>query len=940
DIIPVIAYSFRNNFLVDDTKPNTGYQMLKKDMHLRLEAIPQTSKDIKNKNNISWEMYEKGNTNFFRGRNRDIWPPSGTTSTGGWVETQWNQEYPWNMYCPLDFHNGGRSVTGCVATALAQVINYHRYIDNAYFTDSDDYVSSYAGNYVIIDDYHNSHDFPSFPELNVFLDQIREYYMTNDELNNSLQAALSFAAGVSVQMKYSSVASGSYTYLVDNALLGKFGYDTATYYYSSHPNFYPNIQNDMMNARPVSLGITSPTGGHEIIVDGYNSGEDTYHLNFGWGGSFDNWYSLPNGMPAGFNVVSDAVMNIEGGVLPYLEIDEIFLTELNGDGDGEVNPGETAAILVRISNRPGFSTATDVLAILRCSDPRATINDSIGTYNNIQPGSSQINLLDSLEVQFAEGIGVCSIEFILHVTTNDGDYYADLEFTIDVTLNQAGWPKYITNGVPGCPGLVDINEDDSIDVIFSDKNGAIHCYNNNGIEFTNFPYDTGSQIFGSVAIADINDDGQLNIVTGSRSDRLYVLKPDGDTLFTYNASSDIFCTPAISDIDNNGSYEIIFGASNRKLYVLNYLGEDYSANFPIILPSIMYSGVGPAIADINNDGFKEIIVGCNDGNVYCVNTNGEIDWTASTTGLIRSAPTIVKYNDYYKILVGSSSGQLYIISQDGIIEHEIPLAGDIMTSPVIVDLEANGGANSIDDLIIIVGTTSGNLYLIDMAGNILPGWPYNTGSAIESTPIVADVDNNDIYDIIFGCNDKYLYGLGTNGQTSYEFPIYCGYEVKSPPAIVDIDEDGDYEIGVGTYGGLWLIDYKTPFGDAEILWPMYRYDLERTGFVDWTPDIGIQDNPDQYKNFIAQNFPNPVKSSTTISFGLAGNNNKHAQIKIYNIKGQLVKNFELRTLNSELNNVAWDGNNSNGKKVSNGVYFYRLETNKYKSEIKKMLLLR
>jgi len=99
------------------------------------------------------------------------------------------------------------------------------------------------------------------------------------------------------------------------------------------------------------------------------------------------------------------------------------------------------------------------------------------------------------------------------------------------------------------------------------------------------------------------------------------------------------------------------------------------------------------------------------------------------------------------------------------------------------------------------------------------------------------------------------------------------------------------------------------------------------------------------------NYPNPFSSSTTISFNLATKSHKNAQIEIYNIKGQLVKNFELRTPpvlrrssasedgNSEFTKVVWNGKDDNGKSVSSGIYLYRLSSGD-ESCTRKMILMK
>ncbi len=319
DISPIIGYSLRNTFVTEDIWQNVGYQYVKKDMQLRLEAITLTSEEVKSANRTLWRNYLEGNIEPPQNRD-DIWPPEGYSPTGGWVATQWNQSpTPYWDFCPLDPTNMQRCVVGCVSTALSQILNYHRYIGDVIFNDDDDYQSNYTYPPINIDDDHNLYDFPSFPELNPYLDDLKVAYANYDNITNDMISALCFGGGVSVKMKYSSNASGTYTSYVPGALINKFGYDTATYVNNINTTFYNNLQTDMMEARPANFGVheSGAPGGHSIICDGYNGTDDTYHINMGWGGSWDGWYTLPTGMPAGFNVIDDAVINIEGGTIPF-----------------------------------------------------------------------------------------------------------------------------------------------------------------------------------------------------------------------------------------------------------------------------------------------------------------------------------------------------------------------------------------------------------------------------------------------------------------------------------------------------------------------------------------------------------------------------------------------------------------------------------------------
>jgi len=101
-----------------------------------------------------------------------------------------------------------------------------------------------------------------------------------------------------------------------------------------------------------------------------------------------------------------------------------------------------------------------------------------------------------------------------------------------------------------------------------------------------------------------------------------------------------------------------------------------------------------------------------------------------------------------------------------------------------------------------------------------------------------------------------------------------------------------------------------------------------------------------YKIVLHQNYPNPFSNSTTISFSIHHKDTKNTKIKIYNIKGQIVRNLECgesltaKTPMYREYSVSWDGKDEKGKKLPNGIYLYKLSSGNYQSEIKKMILLR
>ncbi|MCK4654864.1 MAG: T9SS type A sorting domain-containing protein [Candidatus Cloacimonetes bacterium] len=85
------------------------------------------------------------------------------------------------------------------------------------------------------------------------------------------------------------------------------------------------------------------------------------------------------------------------------------------------------------------------------------------------------------------------------------------------------------------------------------------------------------------------------------------------------------------------------------------------------------------------------------------------------------------------------------------------------------------------------------------------------------------------------------------------------------------------------------------------------------------------------------NFPNPFNPETTISFSII--EDCRVTIDVYNIRGQKVKTLVNEKLNAGAHQVIWHGKDENGKSVSSGIYFYKMNSGRYTS-VKKMILMK
>jgi len=314
---PIIAFSYESNFSWEEDALNILLHMLRSDLALRLSAIDAGAVPSERaaSNESEWSALVSPPRDGAPGDDPDR---NGTIVYGPWLTSAWSQGAPWYNDCPIDPATTERCVVGCVATALAQILNYWQYPTSVTFTAASDYTTFTKG--IVID--ASTADFGA---LNY----------NGCDPDAAAMAALSYAAGVSVQMDYESIGSGAFTSDIPRALCGGhdpwginlpqvWGYASAHIrthqavfawygapYYTTESSFYDQMATDMTLARPVEIAITaSGADGHAIVVDGWQSGGRIYHLNFGWGGFNNSWYTLPAGMPSGYNIIDDAIMNI------------------------------------------------------------------------------------------------------------------------------------------------------------------------------------------------------------------------------------------------------------------------------------------------------------------------------------------------------------------------------------------------------------------------------------------------------------------------------------------------------------------------------------------------------------------------------------------------------------------------------------------------------
>lgn len=328
-IIPILAYSFEGGFNFDNMSP--GQADFLNYFNESIEFVKNNEMNVNEKAVSQWQEL------LYFNHNKDFQLKS--TSPILLQGINWNQSWPYNSQCPEDANAGyglnGRVPVGCVATAMLQVMKYYNW--PATGTGSKYHSSWYNGGYgnITINFAQQTYDWASIP------DQASSY--VNPELGK-----INYHAGVAVSMGWGPSGSGTLTNKVSEALKNYFKYSSSAQYVAKM-NYtetnWKNLIKQQVDAKKPMVYAGSPSSGgagHAWNCDGYQ--DDSFHMNWGWGGAGNGYYTLDNltstatvgGPENNFNQFNEMIINIypDTGFPTYCQSEKLITGNEGSFDDG------------------------------------------------------------------------------------------------------------------------------------------------------------------------------------------------------------------------------------------------------------------------------------------------------------------------------------------------------------------------------------------------------------------------------------------------------------------------------------------------------------------------------------------------------------------------------------------------------------------------------
>ncbi|HOD53163.1 MAG TPA: S8 family serine peptidase, partial [Candidatus Cloacimonadota bacterium] len=612
--------------------------------------------------------------------------------------------------------------------------------------------------------------------------------------------------------------------------------------------------------------------------------------------------------------------------LPYVEMLSYEVTEIEGNNNAMVNPGENVQVKLNLKNRQNWLPASNLVLKLRSDNPMITITDSLISINSLAAGES-IQSEDKFSFAVSNDFPVIqNAEFTVILNANQQNPYVyndQFDLQIPVTCMRANWPYINDQATYFSPVIDDINNDGEKEIIFNDNQGKVYAMDKNAVLLDGFPVSLNAVCYAPVSILEQSNSKEIVVCSGNK---VFRISGNGQVLSTFTAEGLIRITPLIADHNLDGTKDIVFGTIQRKVYSLKNDGVTLNTNYPISFDAATVSPIAVGKSGV-------LYIANNNGILHAISPNGALNQFApfpyQYSGVSMNGPIVLSDN--------TGENESIIISGNRTNGNRISIirkSNDFVTS-IATSNSVSGGPIPVknnDQTVFVYTTVDGKITCINGFGQIL--FEINCETLLDPSPVSVDINGDDTDEVMITSTNGTIQFYNVNGELISEKTINLNMENRLTPTISAIDEPNNLDILIPSFKKMNYLDTRIPFNSSD--WPVYRGNNQRTANVSNFP-LTYDDNsaqPVQYLNL--RNYPNPFNPMTDIMFNLEKETD--CEINIFNVKGQLVENLFSGKLKKGTHSIKWDAE-KNRKALSSGIYFCQFKSSNA-SQIKKLLLLK
>ncbi len=451
------------------------------------------------------------------------------------------------------------------------------------------------------------------------------------------------------------------------------------------------------------------------------------------------------------------------------------------------------------------------------------------------------------------------------------------------------------------------------------------------------------------SVADVDGDGDLEIALATwsvnpRGGHLYLVDHNGGDVAGWprNFSGNLLVNaPTIADVNGDGQQEIIIGERTPPtglLHIFDHTGGLWNTNWPVELDAT--PAVTPSVGDIDDDDEKEIVIFSTQSE-YVFNLDGtpEAGWPIQLNNKKHSyqSPILVDLDEDNTLeIVGAAHGdepEFFVRDYAGNYlpnwPQAIPANSWTFSTPSVFQFDEKNT--------ILMGKPTGTsedemLYAWSASGTLQNGFPIRKAGGVEGIICIADLDGDGEAELLFGSNlfdqdtgTSFLHAYEMNGEEMFEFQIRPrGWTFMNGASLGDVDGDGKMDILALSYtqnfgaatDSVYINAYPTtvPYESSRIWWGTYKGSNSREGVLGAHLPSTTKNIENIAKISLA---PNPSSNKTYLTLDFA--TKQAISVEIVNILGQtiqLVPQQDVQQASLELDTES----------LEQGVYFVLVRT--------------
>jgi len=536
--------------------------------------------------------------------------------------------------------------------------------------------------------------------------------------------------------------------------------------------------------------------------------------------------------------------------------------------------------------------------------------------------------------------------FITDFSKSDSVMY----FSLEIKKYQQGFPVYLGNNSGASPVVSgDLDGDGLRELVAATETGKILAWRSNGEKFLenndeapkiNINGDTtfvplavfaeleNGSFSSSPSLADLNNDGTLEVIGASANGQLMVWKSidsdkngRADLFMEFNIENALFSTvPVVGDFTSaQDNAQIAIGSSAGQLYIMTQ--NEQQGSIEGIIKNVTFPSGILALAAFSENSLKGLVVVCDNGSVHLIEEGADIKWSQDYSNITDfNYPAVGDLNGdgNLEIVLTSKSGNFLILDKNGneLEGFNTVFLGSRLSNPTLADIDKNGYLD-------VVCTGGGKIFAFNYNGISLTNFPFmydqSESNSSYPDPVLADIDGDGFSEIIVSSEKNQLLVFDGQGQKNLGFPISVSGTTVANVGIADLTDNNKLNLFARSkddYCYVWQLDFE--HGDDQVFWGEFLLNPQHTGlFLNEISKPSTQGKLMPVKT--VYNYPNPTEgTSTTIRYYLR--EEASVSIKIYDMAGELVEEMPGSGFPEINNEVIWDITN-----VESGVYLARVK---------------